>query len=107
MFELQALANFREGIAARAILHCPTGDCLQSPKLGDAVANPFKSYKFPDADEDQRARLHVIMAPYRFRRDEVRQPQHPGTSPPPADRGGRNPVQVCDVACHSGAGCGA
>ena len=50
----------------RAITHCPAGDCLQSPRGGDPVANPLKTPKFLDVEVDQAARFLIFIAHNRF-----------------------------------------
>ena len=50
-----------------AVAHCPAGDGLQSPRRGDLVSNPLKTYRFLDVAVDQPTRLLVLIAHKRFR----------------------------------------
>ena len=75
---------------AGPLTHCPAGDCLQSPRGGDSVDNPFKTPKFLDVEVDQPARFAVFIAHNRLGGDQIAQPRQAGAAQHPADGGGRD-----------------
>ena len=47
---------------AGPVAHCPAGDCLQSPRGGDAVADTLDPAQLLDVDMDHRTRSVLFMA---------------------------------------------